>query len=158
EPLAPCPVELFSISSRGQNTSLAKQGLSAASTHTTSLCRQDYCVPGGRWSASSLRTSRCMTSVVTEPTRQCRRDNPSHLRPLCSNALVSRISMHGAQVAAVSRFAARLMKIVGRDQRPLASRTKYIFEQGHLHAADHLVRHRAACRAAARLSGPARLH
>jgi hypothetical protein len=27
--------------------------LSAASSHTTSLCRQDYCVPGGRWSASS---------------------------------------------------------------------------------------------------------
>jgi hypothetical protein len=31
--------------------------------------------------------------------------------------------MHGAQVAVVSRFAARLMKIVGRDQRPSASRT-----------------------------------
>src|ERR1019366_6844808 len=76
EPLAPCPVELFSISSRGQNTSLAKQGLSAASTHTTSLCRQDYCVPGGRWSASSLRTSRCMTSVVTEQADPFRRGGP----------------------------------------------------------------------------------
>jgi hypothetical protein len=71
-----------------------------------------------------------MTSVVTEPIRQCRRDNPSHLRPLCSNALVSRIFMHGAQVATVARFAARLMKIVGRDQLPPASRTKFIFEQG----------------------------
>jgi hypothetical protein len=40
--------------------------------------------------------------------------------------------MRGAQVAAVSRFAARPMKIVGRDQRPPASRTKYIFEQGQV--------------------------
>jgi hypothetical protein len=52
------PVQVVSIPSHDQNASLAKQGLSAASPDTTSLCRQDYCVPGGRWSASSLRTSR----------------------------------------------------------------------------------------------------
>jgi hypothetical protein len=40
--------------------------------------------------------------------------------------------MLGAQVAAVSRFAARPMKIVGRDQRPPASPTKYIFELGQV--------------------------
>ena len=42
------PVEVFSIPSQDQNASLAKQGSSAASPHTTSLCRQDCCVPGGR--------------------------------------------------------------------------------------------------------------
>ncbi len=52
--LARCPVEIFSIPSRHQNASLAEQELSAASSHTISLCRQDYCVPGGRCSASSL--------------------------------------------------------------------------------------------------------
>ena len=58
--LAPCPVEIFSISSRGQNTSLAQQGLSAASPHTATLRRRDHRVPRGGWSASSLRTSRRM--------------------------------------------------------------------------------------------------
>jgi Integrase core domain len=118
----------FQYHHEARTQSLAQQGLSAASPHTAILCRRDHRVPRGGRSASSLRTSRRMTSVVTEPTRLCRRDNPSHSRPLCSNALISRISMHSAQVAAVSRFAARLMKIVGRDQRPPASPTKYIFE------------------------------
>ncbi len=53
-----CPVQVFSITSHDQNASLAKQGLSAASPHPIALCRQDCCVPGSRWSASSLRTSR----------------------------------------------------------------------------------------------------
>jgi len=59
--LARRPVEVFSIPSHDQNTSLAKQGLSAASPHPTSLCRQDCCVPGGWRSTSSLRTSRRMS-------------------------------------------------------------------------------------------------
>jgi hypothetical protein len=67
--LARRPVEIFSISSQGQNTSLTRQGLSAASPHTASLCRRDHRVPGGRRSASSLRTSRRMTSEVRQPTR-----------------------------------------------------------------------------------------
>ena len=56
--LARRPVSVFSIPSRDQNASLARQGLSAASPQTIALCRQDCCVPGSRWSASSLRTSR----------------------------------------------------------------------------------------------------
>ena len=52
----------FSIPSQDQDASLAKQGLSAASPHTTSLCRQDHRLPGGRRFASSLRMTRCMSS------------------------------------------------------------------------------------------------
>ena len=48
----------FQYHHKTQNASLAQQGLSGAPSDTTSLCRQDYCVPGGRRSASSLRTSR----------------------------------------------------------------------------------------------------
>ena len=76
--LALRPVELFSVSSQDQNPSLARQGLSAASPHTASLCRQDHRVPRGGWSASSLRTSRRMTSEVSEPTRRLRREGSLH--------------------------------------------------------------------------------
>ena len=38
------------------------------------LCRRDHRVPGGGWSASSLRTSRRMTSEVRQPTRPLRRE------------------------------------------------------------------------------------
>ena len=72
--LARRPVELFSISSQGQNTSLTRQGLSAASPHTASFCRRDHRVPGGGRSASSLRTSRRMTSEVRQLTRPLRRE------------------------------------------------------------------------------------
>src|SRR6266851_1512777 len=40
-----------------KNTSLAQQGLPVASSRTTSLSRQCYCLPRGRRSASSLRAS-----------------------------------------------------------------------------------------------------
>src|ERR1700681_795817 len=56
ESLAPRPVELFSISSQDQNPSRTRQGLSAAPPHTASLCRQDYRLPGGGRSASSVGT------------------------------------------------------------------------------------------------------
>jgi hypothetical protein len=62
ESLARCAIEVFSISSQDQNASLARQGLSAASPHTTSLRRRDYRVPRGGRLASSLRTSRRMTA------------------------------------------------------------------------------------------------
>jgi hypothetical protein len=54
EPLAARPLEVFSISSLEQDTSLTRQGLSAASSHTASFCRQDCRVPRGRRSTSSL--------------------------------------------------------------------------------------------------------
>ena len=66
------------ISSQDQNTSLTRQGLSAASPHTASLCRRDHRVPGGGRSASSLRTSRRMTSEVRQPTRPLRRKGSLH--------------------------------------------------------------------------------
>ena len=50
----------FQYHHRGQNTSRAQQGLSAASPHTATLRRRDHRVPRGGWSASSLRTSRRM--------------------------------------------------------------------------------------------------
>jgi transposase InsO family protein len=54
ESLAARPLEVFSISSLDQDTSVTRQGLSAASPHTASFCRQDYRVPRGRRSTSSL--------------------------------------------------------------------------------------------------------
>ena len=39
------PVALFSISTQGQNPSLARQGLSTAPPHPTSFCRRDYHFP-----------------------------------------------------------------------------------------------------------------
>src|ERR1700692_1349171 len=80
--LARRPVELFSISSQDQNTSLTRQGLSAASPHTAALCRRDHRVPGGGRSASSLRTSRRMTSEVRQPTRPLRRNGSLHFSPV----------------------------------------------------------------------------
>jgi transposase InsO family protein len=68
----------FSISPQDQNTSLTRQGLSAASPHTAFLCRRDCRVPGGGRSASSLRTSRRMTSEVRQPTRPLRRKGSLH--------------------------------------------------------------------------------
>src|SRR5688500_11358887 len=79
-PLALRPVEVLSISSQSQNTSLARQGLSASSPHTASLCRRDHRVPGGGRSASSLRTSRRLTAEVSEPMRLLRREGSLHHR------------------------------------------------------------------------------
>jgi hypothetical protein len=72
--LAARPVELFSISSQNQKASCTRQGLSAASPNPTSRCGQDYRLPGGGRSASSLRTSRRLISVINEPTLRFRRD------------------------------------------------------------------------------------
>src|SRR4051794_29634329 len=60
ESFAARPVDVFSISSLDQNTSVTRQGLSAASPHTASRCRRHHRVPGGGRCASSLRTSRCL--------------------------------------------------------------------------------------------------
>ena len=68
----------FQYHHRSQNASLARQGLSGASPHTATLCRQDHRLPRGRRSASSLRTSRRMTSEVNEPTRRLRREGSLH--------------------------------------------------------------------------------
>src|ERR1700730_9128735 len=86
--LARRPVELFSISSQNQNTSLTRQGLSAASPHPASLSTRDHRVPGGGRSASSLRTSRRMTSEVRQPTRPLRVKVLCIFQPLCSHATV----------------------------------------------------------------------
>ena len=67
--LAARPLRVFSISSL-DNTSVTRQGLSAASPHTASLCRRHHRVPGGGRPASSLRTSRRLISEVNETTRR----------------------------------------------------------------------------------------
>jgi hypothetical protein len=77
-------IEVFSISSQDQNASFARQGLSAASPHTTSFCRRDNRVPRGARLASSLRTSRRMTVGGQRTAHPCRRDDPLHFPQLCS--------------------------------------------------------------------------
>ena len=79
--LAARPVELFSISSPYQNPSVPRQGLSAASPHPASLCRQDYRLPGGGRSASSRRASRRLISEVCEPTRWFLGEGSLHFPP-----------------------------------------------------------------------------
>ena len=98
--LARRPVDVFSIPSHDQNTSVARQGLSAASPNTIANCRQDYCVPGGRWSASSLRTSRRLSYCGDRtggPVSAC--GAVRLLQLYCSDAMAPE-PMHAAQVAA----------------------------------------------------------
>ena len=72
------PLQVFSISSLDQDTSVTRQGLSAASPHTASLCRRHHRGPGGGRPTSSLRTSRRLISEVNETTRRFRREGSLH--------------------------------------------------------------------------------
>ena len=73
----------FQYHHQGQNPSLARQGLSTAPPHPASFCGQDYRLPGGGRSASSLRTLRGLISEVNETTRRVRREESLHFS-LCS--------------------------------------------------------------------------
>jgi hypothetical protein len=61
-----------------RNTSVTRQGLSAASPHTAALCRRHHRVPGGGRPASPLRTSRRLISEVNETTGRFRREASLH--------------------------------------------------------------------------------
>jgi hypothetical protein len=98
--LATRPVELFSISSQGQNPSVTRQGLSAASPNPA-LCRQDYRLPGGGRSASSLRASCRLILEVNEPTRAGFGAKDRWISNLCAHTTVPRISIHFAPIANV---------------------------------------------------------
>jgi hypothetical protein len=103
-------VEVFSIPSQDQNASLAEQGLSGASPHTTSLCRQDHCIPGSRWSVSSLRT----------PRRLNRRPGFVMARRSLPYNCIARMQgrrepLHGADVAVATNVLFGESKIVSRD-------------------------------------------
>src|SRR5712671_6629914 len=116
ESLAARPFELFSISSRDQNTSLTRRGLSAAAPHSASLCGQDYRLPRGGRSASSLRTSRRVTSRVNEPTRRLR----------CEGSMLSStvvLTRNGAQNFHLFRIARRRLRCTDRPMNKFQPRS-----------------------------------
>lgn len=75
----------------------------------------------GERSASSLRTSRCMTSLVTEPTRQCRRDNPSHLR---ATTLLKCAGFHNFHAWRSSRSCLPICGAADENRRPRSAATR----------------------------------
>ena len=131
---APCPVELFSISSRGRNTSLAQQGLSAASPHTATLCRRDHRVPGSERSASSLRTSRRMKRSANRRAGDATPAFPTVLLTPNSAQRFQCIS-HQLQMPNVLIVASI---IFSHDHPAPDSHAKYIFEQGQDHRQQRL--------------------
>jgi len=128
--LARRPVLVFSIPSHDQNASLAKQGLSAASPHTIALCRQDCCVPGSRWSASSLRTSRRLSYCGDRTGGPISAWGAVRLLQMyCSDAMAPE-PMHAAQVAAAPNVLFDQSKIVSRDlHRQTDSQNGQVFVQ-----------------------------
>src|SRR4029450_1614563 len=107
ESLAARRLEVFSISSLDQDTSVTRQALSAASPHTVCLCGRYHRVPRGGWSASSLRRSRGMTDRTRFGVRDGR-----IFRPLCSYATEPRISIH---LAPVHQSQTSLILLTGRE-------------------------------------------
>ena len=128
--LARRPVAVFSIPSHDQNASLAKQGLSTASPHTIALCRQDCCVPGSRWFASSLRTWRRLSYCGDRTGGPVSAWGPFGFCNCCSDARTPE-PMHIAQVAAAPNVLFDQSKIVSRDlHRQTDSQTGQFFVQG----------------------------
>jgi hypothetical protein len=131
-------VSVFSMPSHDENASLTKQGLSAASPHTIALFRQDCCVPGSRWSASSLRTSRRLSYWATEQAEPFRRWGAVRLLKLyCSDARAPE-PIHGAHVAAAPNVLFDQSKIVSRDlHRQIDSQTGQVFVQDRFLSRDN---------------------
>ena len=128
--LARCPVAVFSIPSHDQNASLAKQGLSTASPHTIALCRQDCCVPGSRWSASSLRTSRRLSYCGDRTGGPISAWGPFGFYNCIARMQCRPEPMRAAQVAAAPNVLFDQSKIVSRDlHRQTDSQTGQVFVQ-----------------------------
>src|SRR3984893_8178622 len=138
ESLAPRPVELFSISSQDQNPSRTRQGLSAAPPRTASLSKQDYRLPGGGRSASSLRTSRRMTAEgsMNKRTSFSVKDR-CVIRSLYSHATLPRVSHSFRTGRRRSRCTDWPMN--NRDHLPPESPPNNIFEQGQRLNTRHLL-------------------
>jgi hypothetical protein len=149
--LARRPVSVFSIPSHDQNASLAKQGLSAASPHPIALCRQDCCVPGGRWFASSLRTSRRLSYCGDRTGGPVSAWGAVRLLQLYCSHTMAPEPMHGAQVAAAPYVLFDQSKMVSRDlHRQTDSQTGQVFVQDRF-----LSRDRASTSTA---NGPGKAH
>jgi len=126
--LAARPLQVFSISSLDKNTSVTRQGLSAASPPTASLCRRHHRVPGGGRSASSLRTSRRLISEVNETTRRFRREGSLHF-PTAVPTHDDRARSSFTPVVGPAMY--RPAHEFSRDHLQPDSHAKYIFEQRH---------------------------